>query len=156
MHGRLYLDTMHADHANLIMRYLLIWLCNLETGHTSVIVGISRSFSWYAMNKLMHVMQSWFLGYMNDHSNHLPWLNHGCKIECLHPLTCLACYLIMQSQMPFRSQGLQQFLQSLQSPFLSVLVVPPSPLFFFSHSSSLFSCPLSFFFTPLFLYLRLT
>ena len=24
------------------------------------------------------------LGYMDGQSNHLPWLNHGCKIECLH------------------------------------------------------------------------
>ena len=31
----------------------------------------------------MHVMQSWFLGYMDGHSSHSPWLNHGCKIECL-------------------------------------------------------------------------
>ena len=38
---------------------------------------------WYAMNELMHVMQSWFLGYMDGHYNHLPWLNHGWKIECL-------------------------------------------------------------------------
>jgi len=22
-------------------------------------------------------------GYMNGYSSHLPWLNHGCKIECL-------------------------------------------------------------------------
>ena len=29
-------------------------------------------------------MQSWFLGYLNGHSSHSPWLNHGCKIECLH------------------------------------------------------------------------
>ena len=24
------------------------------------------------------------LGYMDGQSNHLPWLNHVCKIECLH------------------------------------------------------------------------
>ena len=29
-------------------------------------------------------MQSWFLGYMDGHSGHLPWLNYGCKIKCLH------------------------------------------------------------------------
>ena len=28
-------------------------------------------------------MQWWFLGYMDGHSSHSPWLNHGCKIECL-------------------------------------------------------------------------
>ena len=32
----------------------------------------------------MHVMQSWSLGYMEGHSSHSPWLNHGCKIECPH------------------------------------------------------------------------
>ena len=33
----------------------------------------------------MHVMQEWFFFflYMDGHSSHLPWLNHGCKIECL-------------------------------------------------------------------------
>ena len=34
----------------------------------------------------MHVMQSWFLRYMDGYSSHSPWLNHGCKIECLHIL----------------------------------------------------------------------
>ena len=34
MRGRLYLDTMHADHANLIMRYLSIRRSNLETGQS--------------------------------------------------------------------------------------------------------------------------
>ena len=77
------LYTMYVDCANLIVRYLSIWRSDLETGHIVVIVRISRSFSRYAMNKLMHVMQLWFLGYMDDHSNHLPWLNHRCKIECL-------------------------------------------------------------------------
>ena len=31
----------------------------------------------------MYVMQSWFLGYMDSHSNHYLWLNHEYKIECL-------------------------------------------------------------------------
>ena len=44
MHGRLYLDTMRADCANLIMRYLSIRWSDLETGHTVVTVRISRSF----------------------------------------------------------------------------------------------------------------
>ena len=34
-------------------------------------------------NKLMHVMQSWFLGYVDGHTSHSLWLNHGFKIECL-------------------------------------------------------------------------
>ena len=32
----------------------------------------------------MQVMQSWFLRYLNGHSSHSPWLNHRCKIKCLH------------------------------------------------------------------------
>ena len=36
----------------------------------------------------MHVMQLWFLGYMDGHSSHSPWLNHGCKIECLQSYLC--------------------------------------------------------------------
>ena len=86
MRGRLYLDTMHANRANLIMRYILIQRSDLKTRHTIVIVRISRLFLWYAMNELMHVMQSWFLRYMDDHFSHFPWLNHECKIECLHLL----------------------------------------------------------------------
>ena len=99
MCGRLYLDTMHVDRANLIIGYLSIWWSDLKTGNTVAIVRISRSFLWYAINelmnvmqrqnhacnenKLMHVMQLWFLGYMDGHSSHSPWLNHECKIECL-------------------------------------------------------------------------
>ena len=40
MRGRLYLDTMHVNRANLIMRYLSIQWSDLETGHTVVIVKI--------------------------------------------------------------------------------------------------------------------
>ena len=36
----------------------------------------------------MHVMQSWFSGYMPDHSSQFPWLNHGCKIKCLPLHSC--------------------------------------------------------------------
>ena len=57
MCGRLYLDTMHVDHANLIMRYLSIWWFDLETGNTVAIVRTSISFLCYAMNELMHIMQ---------------------------------------------------------------------------------------------------
>ena len=56
MCGQLYLDTMHADRADLIIRYLSIWWSDLETKHTIATVRISRSFLWYAMNELMHVM----------------------------------------------------------------------------------------------------
>ena len=83
MRGRLYLDIMYVNCANLIMQYLLIRWFNLETGHTVVTIRISRSFLWYAMNELMHVMQPWFLGYMDGHFSHHSWLNHRCKIECL-------------------------------------------------------------------------
>ena len=75
--------TMHVDRANLIMWYLSIRRSDLELGHTVITVRISRSFLYYAMNELMHVMQLWFFGYMNGHSSHLPWLNYGCKIEYL-------------------------------------------------------------------------
>ena len=81
MCGWIYLDTMHVDRANLIMCYLSIRWFDLETRHS-----VSRSLLGYAMNELMHVMQSWFLGYIDCHSNHFPWLNHGCKIECLQCL----------------------------------------------------------------------
>ena len=57
MCGRLYLDTMHVDCANLIMRYLLIRWSDLESRHTITIIRTSRSFLWYAMDELMHVMQ---------------------------------------------------------------------------------------------------
>ena len=81
MCGWIYLDTMHVDRANLIMCYLSIRWFDLKTRHS-----VSRSLLGYAMNELMHVMQSWFLGYIDCHSNHFPWLNHGCKIECLQCL----------------------------------------------------------------------
>ena len=44
MCGRLYLDTMHVDRANLIVRYLLIRWSNLEISHTVVTVRTSKSF----------------------------------------------------------------------------------------------------------------
>ena len=81
------------------MWYLSIWWSDLKTGNTVATIRISRSFLWYAINelmnvmqrqnhacnenKLMHVMQLWFLGYMDGHSCHSPWLNYECKIECL-------------------------------------------------------------------------
>ena len=44
MCGQPYLDTMHADRANLIMRYLSIRWSDLETEYTIATVKISRSF----------------------------------------------------------------------------------------------------------------
>ena len=101
MCSRFYLDTMHVDLANLIMQYLSIRWSDLKTGNTVATVRISRSFLWYVINdmmhviqikndacnarkKLMHVMQLWFFGYMDDHLSHSPWLNYGCKFGCLH------------------------------------------------------------------------
>ena len=75
--------TMHANHEHLILWYLSIWRSDLGIEHTLAIVRISRSFLWYAMNDLMHVMHLWFLGIRNGHFIHLPKLNYGCKIECL-------------------------------------------------------------------------
>ena len=57
----------------------------------------------------------------------------------VRPFICLACYLIMQSQISLRNLRLQQFLQSPQPPFLLVLVIPFFLLFF------LLSCPFLFF-----------
>ena len=57
MCGQFYLDTMHVDCANLVIQYLSIWWSDLETEHTVATVRISRSFLWYAMNELMHIMQ---------------------------------------------------------------------------------------------------
>ena len=57
MCGRFYLDIMHVDRVNLIMRYLLIQWSNSETGNTVAIIRTSRSFLWYGMNELMHIMQ---------------------------------------------------------------------------------------------------
>ena len=39
--------------------------------------------------KLIYVMQSWFLRYINGHSSHSTWLNYGCKIECLQTINDL-------------------------------------------------------------------
>ena len=57
MCGQPYLDTIHVNRGNLIMRFLSIQWFDLETGNTIAIVSISISFLWYAMNELMHVMQ---------------------------------------------------------------------------------------------------
>ena len=57
MCGQLYLDTMHVDRANLIVQYLSIRWPDLKTGNTVATARISRSFLWYVMNELMHVMQ---------------------------------------------------------------------------------------------------
>ena len=57
MCGRPYLDTMHIDCANLIMRYLSIRWFDLKTRSIVATVRISRSFLRYVMNDVMHVMQ---------------------------------------------------------------------------------------------------
>ena len=57
MCGQPYLDAMHVDRTNLIMRYLSIQWFDLETRNTVATIGISRLFLWYAMNELTHVMQ---------------------------------------------------------------------------------------------------
>ena len=44
MCGQPYQDTIHADRANLIMRYLSIRWSDLETEYTIATVRISRSF----------------------------------------------------------------------------------------------------------------
>ena len=57
MRGQFHPNKMHADREDLIMWYLLIWRSDLEIGHIVVVIRISRSFLWYAMNELMQVMQ---------------------------------------------------------------------------------------------------
>jgi len=44
VYGRPYLDTMHADCADLIMRYFSIRWSDLETEHTIVTVRTSNHF----------------------------------------------------------------------------------------------------------------
>ena len=44
MCGQFYLDIMHVDCANLIIRYLLIQWSDLKTENTVATVRISRSF----------------------------------------------------------------------------------------------------------------
>ena len=57
MRGWFHPKKMHANGANLIMRYLSIQRFNLEIGHTVTTIKISRSFLCYEMNELMYVMQ---------------------------------------------------------------------------------------------------
>ena len=125
MHGRLYLDTMHADCANLIMWYLLIWWFDLETGHTVATVRISRSFLWYEMNEWMHVMQTWFWGYMDRHSSHFHLLNHGCKIECLQHPTPLDLWLALTHYIPY-PDSIKRSFNSLSYIHNTLLVYPLS------------------------------
>ena len=101
MCDRFYLDIMHVDCVNLIMGYISIQWSDLKTRNTVATVRISRSFLWYAMNELMHVMQrqvdvgnartNWcmqcnhdFWGTWIGHSSDSPWIkNDGGKIGCL-------------------------------------------------------------------------
>ena len=66
MCGQPYQDTIHADRANLIMRYLSIRWSDLETEYTIATVRISRSFLWYAMNELKHVMKNKLIHVMQE------------------------------------------------------------------------------------------
>ena len=50
-------NKMHADRENLILWYLSIQRFDLGIKDTVATVRISKSFLWYAMNILMHVMQ---------------------------------------------------------------------------------------------------
>ena len=90
MRGWFHSNKMHANSANLIMWYLSIWRSNLEIEHTIMIVNLKIIFMMWnewinACNAIMN------FGYMNGHSSHLPWLNYGCKIECLQ--WCWKIYL---------------------------------------------------------------
>ena len=78
---------MHADCENLSLWYLSIGQSNLGIEHTVTAIRISKSFLWYAMNDLMHVMQLWFLGIWNGHflsySKTKLWVQNWVSIECL-------------------------------------------------------------------------
>ena len=92
---------MHANCENFISWYLSIQWSDLRIGYTITTVRISRIILWYAMNKLMHVMQLWFFRYMNSHSSHLLRLNYGCKIEWLQRLFSegiMFCFLFSRSR----------------------------------------------------------
>jgi len=54
-------NKMHANCENLIIQYLSIRQSDSRIGHTVVIIRISRSFLWYAINDLIHVIQLLFL-----------------------------------------------------------------------------------------------
>ena len=86
---------MHANHENLIMWYLSIRQSDFGIRYTVSIVKISRSFLWYAINELMHVIQLWFLGIwmvilvifqdqiMGAKSSvyRMPLINRACKVN---------------------------------------------------------------------------
>ena len=74
---------MHVECERLFLWYLSIWQFNLRIRHTVTTIRISRSFLWYEMNELMHVMWLWFLGIWNGRFSRLLNLIYGCKIECL-------------------------------------------------------------------------
>ena len=93
MRGQLHLDTMHVDRVNLIMWYLSIRRFDLETRHIVVTVKILRSFLWYATNKLMHVMKSWFLGYIQSFSLIKSWVQNWVSID-----TKIMAFLIFGKQ----------------------------------------------------------
>ena len=57
MRGWFHSNKMHADLENLILWYLSIRQSDSGIRHTVVIIKILKSFLWYAMNELMHVMQ---------------------------------------------------------------------------------------------------
>ena len=51
----------------------------------------------------MHVMQSWFLGYVDSHSSYSSWLNYGCKIKALFGFFFITHY----SSLNFRHSSLK-------------------------------------------------
>ena len=60
-------------------------ICNLGVYTFIGVLHANWTFK-YAMSKFNACNEIMiFFGYMNGHSCHLPWLNHGCKIKCLQP-----------------------------------------------------------------------
>ena len=66
----------------------------------------------------MHEMQLWFLGIWKGHFSHLPKLNYGCKIKCLHSIIALAWFLFELIFDYFWSKNLSLY----QNTILAILI----------------------------------
>ena len=72
------------------MQTVQTWSCDIFQSNVPTWKSGTPSWSWESQDHFM-VCNEWInacnaimnFGYMNGHSSHLPWLNYGCKIECL-------------------------------------------------------------------------
>ena len=109
---------MHANRENLILWYLSIWQSDLGIKRIVATIRISRSFLWNVMKDFMHEMQLWFLGIWKGHFSHLPKLNYGCKIKCLHSIIALAWFFFELIFDYFWSKNLSLY----QNTILAILI----------------------------------